>query len=593
MRRSKALATVATSALLVTLAACGGGSGDGDGDTGTDNKFRDAAETIDKDPERQGPAAPIEGATEGGTITVLLPDDPGPEDLDPTNGWSVTGNSIQQALTHRSLTQYARDEESGEMVLVPDLAEDLGQPNEDYTEWTFTIRDNATWQTGDPITAEEVAWGIQRSLDSEAFPSGPGTEYSKHYFAGANDYAGPYSDKGKKYDAITFDNDARTVTIKMESPFPDMDYWGAFMAMGPAPLGKASNPPAYGTEPVSNGPYKVESFRPSEELVLVRNDAWVPESDPARHQYADKWIFKFTEDPTQADELILSGNEASETTLSTGINAENYNQLKTELGERMVQQSSQCTSFWSPDYTKITDLNVRKALAYAYPYESVWQASGEVAGVTRVPANSVMPPGMAGKSDYQVDGEQITFQPEKALELLEEAGYAAGEYQITMAYAEGSPTTEAAQEQITKGLQDSGFKVKAIPVPIETSLYTIWTDPSNKINKQLNLRGVNWCSDWPSGLTMLPALLRTDATYNTSFFSEESVDARMDEIPTLPADEQAAAWGELDETIATEFYPLIPTAFRNDLFTFGTKIGNPTGDGALGAPNYKDLYVIQ
>jgi peptide/nickel transport system substrate-binding protein len=26
---------------------------------------------------------------------------------------------------------------------------------------------------------------------------------------------------------------------------------------------------------------------------------------------------------------------------------------------------------------------------------------------------------------------------------------------------------------------------------------------------------------------------------------------------------------------------------------FGSKIGNPSGDGQMGAPNYKDLYVAQ
>jgi peptide/nickel transport system substrate-binding protein len=591
MRRTKAIATFATSAVLVSLAACGGGGSDSEEGTGGDGGFNEAETSIAKDAARQAPAADVEGATEGGTVTVYLPDDPGPEDLDPTNGWSVTGNSIQQALTHRALTQYARDNETGNMILVPDLAVDLGTPNEDFTEWTFTLRDDATWEDGKPITAEEVAWGIQRSLDSTAFPSGPGTEYSTHFFAGADKYQGPYTDKGKAYDAITFDADANSVTIKMAMPFPDMDYWGAFMAMGPSPLGKVSDPPEYGRNPLSNGPYKVETFRPSEELVLVKNDAWTPESDPARHQYVDKWIFKFAADPTQTDELMLSDNTESQTSLSTQVTAENYAKFTSTLGDRLVQQSAQCTSFWAPDYTKITDINVRKALAYAYPYESVWQASGEVPGVTRVPANSVMPPGMAGKSDYQVDGEQITFNPEKAKELLTEAG--AEGYEIQMAYATGSPTTEAAQKQIEKGLTDSGFTVKSYPVPIETSLYTIWTDPDNKINKKLNLRGVNWCSDWPSGSTMLPALLRTGATYNTAFFSEDSVDARMDEIGTLPLEDQADAWGALDEQIATDFYPIIPTAFRNDLYSFGSKIGNPTGDGALGAPNYKDLFVIQ
>ena len=381
------------------------------------------------------------------------------------------------------------------------------------------------------------------------------------------------------------------MTIKMSMPFPDMDYWGAFMAMGPTPLGKVSDPPEYGRSPLSTGPYKVESFRPSEELVLVKNDAWVADSDPARHQYADKWIFKFAADPTQTDELMLSGNTESQTAALGQRHRRELRQVQPGPGRPPRAAVGAVHQLLGARLREEPTPEIRKALAYAYPYESVWQASGEVPGVTRVPANSVMPPGMAGKSDYQVDGEQITYQPEKAKELLAEAGEEG--YEIHMAYNTGSPTTEAAQKQIEKGLTDSGFKVTSYPVPIETSLYTIWTDPDNKINKKLNLRGVNWCSDWPSGSTMIPALLRTGATYNTAFFSEESMDAKMDEIGTMPLEEQPDAWGALDEQIATEFYPIIPTAFRNDLFAFGEKIGNPTGDGALGAPNYKDLFVAQ
>ena len=117
MKRNKPIALVAGAALL-TLAACGGGSSDeGGGGSGTDREFG-GQEGGTKDAERQGPAADVEGATTGGTVTVYLPGDPGPDSLDPTSGWSVTGNSIQQALTSRSLTQYVRDE-SGQPVLVP------------------------------------------------------------------------------------------------------------------------------------------------------------------------------------------------------------------------------------------------------------------------------------------------------------------------------------------------------------------------------------------------------------------------------------------------------------------------------------------
>jgi peptide/nickel transport system substrate-binding protein len=92
---------------------------------------------------------------------------------------------------------------------------------------------------------------------------------------------------------------------------------------------------------------------------------------------------------------------------------------------------------------------------------------------------------------------------------------------------------------------------------------------------------------------MIPSLLKTDAVYNTAYFSEPALDEEMDAVSTMPIEDQPGAWGDLDEKIMTEYFPIIPTAFRNDLFVFGEKIGNPTGDGSIGAPNYKDLYVMQ
>ena len=79
------------------------------------------------------------------------------------------------------------------MILVPDLATDLGTPNEDFTEWKFTLRDGVKWETGAPVTADEVAFGIVRSMDDKTFPNGPGASYSNPYFLGGEDYKGPYT----------------------------------------------------------------------------------------------------------------------------------------------------------------------------------------------------------------------------------------------------------------------------------------------------------------------------------------------------------------------------------------------------------------
>jgi peptide/nickel transport system substrate-binding protein len=583
MKRTKSLAAVACVALVSSLAACGGDGGSGGGGSTSNRDFEEAGSGFEKVADAQGPAPEVEGATTGGDVTVYVPLDEGPEDLDPSNGWSVLGNSIQQALTNRSLTQYRKNAETGEMELVPDLATDLGTPNEEFTEWTFTIRDDATWETGDPVKPEEIKYGIERSFDVETFTSGPGVEYSVKNIDCGEGYTGPADG-----DCPGITVDGQELTIKMVRPFPDMDFWGSFMAIGPIPL-ENSDFPAYGRKPLSTGPYKVQEFRPSESLTLVKNDQWDPASDPSRHQYVDSWTFEFNQDQEKTDQILLSDNAESQTSISYRLGASNAQALEAKLGENFVQQTGQCVSYRTPDYTKITDINVRKAIAWAYDFENVTLAGGNIPNVTRIPANSIMPPGMSGRKEYFPDGEQFTYNPEKAKQLLEDAGQTG--MTLSFVYDDSDPTLKAAAEAEKKGYEAAGFKVELIPY--QEDYYALYDDKDSAINKKLNLRNVNWCSDWPSASTMIPPLVQPDSPYNTAFFDEPAISERIDEIATLDADEQAAAWGDLDEQIGTEYLPLIPIAYRNELYGAGAKIGNFLGDGAMSSVNFRDLYVKQ
>jgi peptide/nickel transport system substrate-binding protein len=597
MRLRKPLAALAAGALAVSLAACGGGGGGSDNGK-DDAKFEGTDTSADaKDPKATGPAPEVEGAAKGGTVTVLFPSpDTGPATLDPTAGWSVTGNSIEQDLLLRSLTTFRRDPESGKMVLVPDLATDLGTPNADFTEWKFTLKDGLKYDNGKPITADDIAFGIARSFDQEDL-AGAGTEYSVNYFLNGDKYKGPYA-KGStdKYDGVSVEGN--TITIKMAKPFPDMDYWGSFMTIGPIPRGAASNPPDYGNKPWASGPYKVESFSSEKELTLVKNENWDPSTDPARHQYVDKWVFKFDQDPAATDALMLSDNASAQTSISSSVLAENYAKAKETLGERLVQGTSPCTAFLAPNVDKITDIRIRQAIAFAYPYEDAWSAAGEVVGVTRTMGTAILPPGMAGRKEYDpVKGEKVEHNTDKAKELLKEAGVEPGTYKLTWVYKDGDPQAKAAADQIARAYEEAGFVPN--PLPYDGSLYDVWTAPDDandtpgKLEKETNIDGTAWCADWPSGLTFIPALTRTGALYNTSNFSNAEIDARMDEITKLPADEQPGAWGDLDEKIEQEYLPLINTGYTNNLFAYGSKIGGFKNDAVMGAPNYRDIFVMQ
>ncbi len=148
----------------------------------------------------------------------------------------------------------------------------------------------------------------------------------------------------------------------MTQPFPDMDFWGAFMAMGPIRWRTPSSR-RYGRKPLSTGPYMIEEFRPSESLTLVKNPNWDPASDAARHQYADSWTFKFDQDREKVDQILMSDSAEGQTTVSNGLGAANVTKLEQALGDNFIQQTGQCVSYKNPDYNQITDMDVRKAIA--------------------------------------------------------------------------------------------------------------------------------------------------------------------------------------------------------------------------------------
>ncbi|MFY9915346.1 MAG: ABC transporter substrate-binding protein, partial [Nocardioidaceae bacterium] len=329
----------------------------------SDNTFQTGGNAgAGTDPNRtEGPAPEIPGAKAGGTVKVISV--AGLNSMDPTEAYYINTASILSSLVVRSLTQYVYQD--GQMILIPDLATDLGTPNDDFTEWTFTIRDGVKYENGTPVTAKDVAFGIKRSFDRATFPEG--AAYSNDYFKDGDKYKGPYS-SNSNYNGVKVDGN--TLTIEMAKPFPDMPYWGAFPAIGPIPEGKASDPAKYALHPWATGPYMFKDYTPEKSLTLVKNPNWDPSTDPGRHQYADEFDMTFDVPSAKVDQIMLSDKGDGQTTLTyDNILASDFIKAKQNASDRLVLGSSPCSFYWAPDYRKITDIEVRKALAYAYPYQ--------------------------------------------------------------------------------------------------------------------------------------------------------------------------------------------------------------------------------
>ncbi len=84
-----------------------------------------------------------------------------PQTLDPAvednNDWTVTYPSYQR------LVQYKTDGDKGSTDVEGDLASSW-KASDDQKEWTFTLKDNAKFADGTPVTAEAVKLFFERLL---------------------------------------------------------------------------------------------------------------------------------------------------------------------------------------------------------------------------------------------------------------------------------------------------------------------------------------------------------------------------------------------------------------------------------------------
>ncbi|MDQ3664662.1 MAG: ABC transporter substrate-binding protein [Actinomycetota bacterium] len=548
IRRTAAAAALA----LLLVGAC---TDDDDGAPPDPDPTREGDTTGGRlDPDAPAPAADLPGAQLGGGITVLSSDS-GPRTFDPTRASSLDTIAILQ-LVSRSLTQYRYDPQTDRSVLVPDLATDLGRHNRDFTEWSFTLRRGLRYADGSPVSARHVAYAVERAANVERPPSA--APYNRLPFVDDVDVRG------------------REVTIELVRPLIDLPYVAALPAFTAIPR--------TADRPLATGPYQVESFRPGDRLVLSRNPYWGARTDPARHAYVDGWTFEWGVDATRRDTVLVQDVAAGQTTASyDDVLADTYAVVRQDedLEQRMVTGRSPCTYAWQLDTDEIASLVVRRAIGYAYPYREAWRAGGLVEAVTRLPATSLLPPGSAGRVDYDVLGiEGANTDPDRARELLARVGKLG--YEVSFSYQADDPTSVAVKDARVAGLERAGFT--AVPVPT-TGVGGQSADPRAAVN----VREVTWCADWPTADSWFLRRLAAES----ALVDQPGVERRIDELLDRQSEPAArTGWGRLDRFLQTDTYPAVTLGYAGRASLHGSRIGGMAIDEVYGMPTYANMHVL-
>lgn len=313
-----------------------------------------------------------------------------------------TASGWLQTKIYDGLVQYA----PGTTNIMPDLAK-AWEVSDDSMKYTFYLREGVEFHNGEEMTAEDVKWSIERLMDP-AYNS-PRAGFAKPYI-----------------ESVEAPNDY-TVVINMKEPFGPFlsllsyssfyvlpkDYCQERETIEGEP-GNQTVDVQWTDEPVGTGPWEFEEYKTGTKATLKANeDYWAGEP------YLDYVVRYFSSDP----EVQVQSFNAGDLDI-TGIPSNHWQDFQTREDEEKLDiiKSAELSTFWiNLDNTdpRFKNTKIRQAMATALNREKVVQ---DVFKGRYIPAKGPLPPSMKYYPEEVHNNYEFSYDPEKARELLDEAG---------------------------------------------------------------------------------------------------------------------------------------------------------------------------
>ena len=378
------------------------------------------ATAIATTPPTEEVAVGVEGCTPSGEVKrggeLVFARNEEPLTLDPgipgDNGsiWTIT--QIFSTLT--------RADETGAKI-EPDLAESWDK-SDDGMIYTFHLRD-AKFSNGDPVTAEDVIFSLERAR-------GPQSGYAFVY------------EPIDKLEAV----DPKTVKITLKRPYSP--FLSAVSLFTGATVPKAvyeKDPDGFGDHPIGSGAFMVQEYARGSQVVLVPNpDYWELGVDCKPLPYLDKVTMKYVPE-SSARVLGIRGGDYD---VISGVSYSEGAALDSEDGITL-----EVAPIYRLDYVylnhQVPPLDKKEflqALNYAANREAILK--NVFFGYGELP-NGYMPK----MNFHSKDVPLIPYNPDKAKELLNTAGYAGEKLELMI------PSGDAPAKQIATILQQNWREV--------------------------------------------------------------------------------------------------------------------------------------
>src|SRR5579871_3254060 len=375
--------------------------------------------------------------------------------LDPNVPGSTREAFAVSLSTYDRLVSFGRKQLNGKWVF--DLDKISGELAESYEvssdglKLTFHLRKDAKFQDGSPVTSDDVKWSLDRAVTAPVLGKA-------QLLTGSMTSA----DQFRVIDPLTFE-----VTLPKPDKLALPNLATVYPIIINSRVAKANATPddpwaiAWLKEHTAgSGAYVIESFKPGEQVIMKRNDAW-NRGTPEKAASFKRLIIQTVPEPATRANLV----ERGDADITIDLQASDVQSLEAKGTLKVISTPQyNAVTFISMNNTipPFDNINVRRAVAFALPYDDMFKAALFGRGTPLF--NSEWKDGKPTTSAFPFP-QPIKLDLDKAKAYLKEAGMPNG-FSTTFSFNVGQASTAEPMAALVKeSLAKIGIQVDIQKLP--------------------------------------------------------------------------------------------------------------------------------
>jgi oligopeptide transport system substrate-binding protein len=386
---------------------------------------------------------------------------------------------------------------------------------------TFHLRDDGRWTNGDPVTAHDFEYSWKRTLEPKLAAD---YAYQMYGIVGAEAYnnAKP-SETATLRDKVgvnAVDDRTLRVTLTSRQPwFLQQVAHHSFLAVHQPTVERYGTRWTEARHIVTNGPFKLASWKHDASITLVKNDQWRNAADITLERVEGRIIVDGT--------TRVQAFEAGEVDVLDGGGLPPADMPRLKQLPEYEKYPALGTYYYGFNLKNVTDANQRRAMAFAIDRQSLID---NVAQADQIPATGMVPEGMPGFDAIKQDFLPTRADLDKAREFMAKAE--SPKRNLTLYYND-SPGHKEIAVAVQAMWKELGISTTIKAQEFAQFLEFLGPPPSDAVS----VYRLGWIADYPDAMNFLE-LWTSKSGNNNSRFASPAYDRLIAEARQMPNDEQ-------------------------------------------------------